>query len=111
MDYYNERLALISLEYNNGDQLIGPGLRAALAGGNRFEAWYKIRYFSNGDLLAGIAKRRYLEATLFGLFNSDSPSDTDAGEVIDAFLEPTHFNRIQVLNSLPLPRLEESIAE
>ncbi len=66
-----ERLALLSLAYNN---LIGPGkspsLRQALLDGDRAEAWYQIRYVSNGDQLPGIAKRRYQESELFGLYDN-----------------------------------------
>ncbi len=93
-DYSNEHLALISLEYNNGNLLIGNGLKGALSSGDRFEAWYQIRYWSNKYLERGIAKRRYLEADLFGVFSSDSPTTSEAKAVIDAFLEPAHFAKI-----------------
>ncbi len=40
--------------------LVGNGLLTALQQGNRAEAWYEIRYASNGNQLPGIAKRRYV---------------------------------------------------
>jgi len=71
----DERIALLSLVYNN---IVGfkdkaqtivksPNLLDALKAGNRAEAWYEIRYYSNKNALSetppdsapGIAKRRY----------------------------------------------------
>ncbi len=62
--YAEERLALFSLAYNS-PTLIGPKLTAAISDGNRAEAWYEIRYDSNGDDLPGIAKGRYYESEVF----------------------------------------------
>ncbi len=67
-----ERLALVSLAWNNPGELLGPGLRGALAAGDRAEAWFQIRYGSNGDQDAGIAKRRYYESEVFGLYDDDT---------------------------------------
>lgn len=80
-----ERVALLSLQYNN-PILIGPGLEGAVAAGDRAEAWYEIRYNSNGGTSesSGIAKRRFIEShffTLYGETNPDGdfrPSETDA---------------------------------
>ncbi|HEX9875714.1 MAG TPA: calcium-binding protein, partial [Gammaproteobacteria bacterium] len=91
-----ERLALVSLAYNN---LLGPrqvrqgvvtswkssNLRDAIAAGNRAEAWFEIRYNSNLGALVrdplsgpgGIAKRRYAESAYFGLYDEES-SDRQA---------------------------------
>ncbi len=84
-----ERLALFSLSYNTKDgakSLLGTGLKAGIINPNnaagRAEAWYQIRYVSNGDKLAGIAKRRFYEANTFGLYyNPASVSADDAKEV------------------------------
>ena len=38
-----ERIALVSLAFNNGGELLGPKLAAALKSGDRAEAWYEIR--------------------------------------------------------------------
>lgn len=97
-DYPDERLALISLEYNNGNTLVGDGLKTAMQNGDRFEAWYQIRYASNGGSSAsrGIAKRRYLESEIFGLFETNTPSDSEAEEVINDFLDSTLFSKIQL---------------
>ncbi|WP_310599361.1 calcium-binding protein, partial [Desulfobulbus sp.] len=73
-----ERVALVSLAWNNAGKLLGDGLKNALQSGNRAEAWYEIRYNSNGDVLPGIAKRRFYEAEIFGLYDSgDQARDKD----------------------------------
>lgn len=84
----NERIALLSLVYNN---VIGfkdnaqtkpksPLLLEAIKNGDRAEVWFEIRYNSNNganlSLRPGIAKRRYAESELFGLYNdpADAPN-------------------------------------
>jgi GH24 family phage-related lysozyme (muramidase) len=66
-----ERAALFSLCWN-GPSLLGPKLKAAIEGGNRAEAWYEIRYNSNGNGISGLANRRYVEAETFDLFDTDN---------------------------------------
>ncbi|OBS10429.1 lysozyme [Acidihalobacter prosperus] len=80
-----ERAALLSLTYNN---LIGPGksphLHAAIASSNRAEAWYQIRYNSNGGPAKsqpGIAKRRYDEAAIFGLYAPGAVTQAEALQI------------------------------
>ena len=87
LPYSTERAALLSLTYNN---LIGfkangepksKHLRDAILNGNRAEAWYEIRYKSNGgslDSQTGIGKRRYAEAAIFGLYNNGGAGLTEA---------------------------------
>jgi GH24 family phage-related lysozyme (muramidase) len=68
-----EHIVLLSLSFNSKTgktDLLGPGLRNAINSGNRAEAWYEIRYGSNGNQLPGIAKRRYQESELFGLYGN-----------------------------------------
>ncbi|WP_459203872.1 calcium-binding protein [Ralstonia pseudosolanacearum] len=65
-----EMMALATIIWSGGPGLIGPKLRAAISSGNRAEAWYEIRYNSNGDGQHG--KRRYIEAAVFGLYNDNS---------------------------------------
>jgi GH24 family phage-related lysozyme (muramidase) len=65
-----EREALFSLCWN-GPSLLGPKLKAAIESGDRAEAWYEIRYNSNGNGISGLANRRYVEAETFGLFDTD----------------------------------------
>lgn len=73
-----ERVALVSLAWNNANKLLGNGLKNALQTGNRAEAWYEIRYNSNGDVLPGIAKRRFYESEIFGLYETtDSAAGTN----------------------------------
>jgi GH24 family phage-related lysozyme (muramidase) len=64
-----EREALFSLCWN-GPSLLGPKLKAAIEAGDRAEAWYEIRYNSNGNGISGLANRRYVEAETFGLFDT-----------------------------------------
>jgi Ca2+-binding RTX toxin-like protein len=84
----NERVALVSLAYNSPTDkitgypnLLGPALGKALAAGDRAEAWYEIRYDSNGGTSpsSGIANRRYKESELFGLYNdANNVTEDDA---------------------------------
>lgn len=76
-----EREALFSLCWN-GPSLLGPKLKAAIEAGDRAEAWYEIRYNSNGNGIAGLANRRYVEAETFGLF--DTEGKASLGEAIKA---------------------------
>ena len=76
-----EREALFSLCWN-GPSLLGPKLKAAIEAGDRAEAWYEIRYNSNGNAIAGLANRRYVEAETFGLFDTDGKASL--GEAIQA---------------------------
>jgi Ca2+-binding RTX toxin-like protein len=66
-----EIIAFASLSWNGG---LGPKLKAAVASGNRAEAWFEIRYGSNAGSSEsnGLAARRFVEAELFGLYNNSS---------------------------------------
>ena len=82
-----ERIALTSMAYNQDDtkpllvKATGK-LLTAMISNNRPEAWYEIRYQSNGDKLPGVAKRRYYESQLFGLYdNANSVSEEEAKKV------------------------------
>lgn len=63
-----EGVALFSLYYNT-PKLIGEGLQTALKENNRFKVWFEIRYRSNRSKSKGIAKRRFAESNIFGLFD------------------------------------------
>lgn len=65
-----EYVALLSFAYINVDKLIGAGLRSGLKNNNRFKAWFEIRYNSNKGKDIGIAKRRFAESNVFGLFEN-----------------------------------------
>ncbi len=93
----SERLALVSLAYN-GLINVGksPSLRNAVQAGDRAEAWYEIRYNSNKNSTAatppadapGIAKRRFYESEVFGLYDNDNPtsvSDAEAKSVLQMY--------------------------
>ncbi|MEW5993497.1 MAG: calcium-binding protein, partial [Candidatus Zixiibacteriota bacterium] len=78
-----DRLALLSLAFNNAGELLGPNLRNALVTNNRAEAWYEIRYGSNRGQEIGVAKRRYFEAELFGLY--DDPLNVTESEAYQVY--------------------------
>ncbi|RDU71091.1 hypothetical protein CQA57_07960 [Helicobacter anseris] len=65
----SEGVALLSLYYNN-PTIIGRGLREAYEENNRFKMWFEIRYNSNKGKDIGIAKRRFAESNVFGLFKN-----------------------------------------
>ena len=75
-----ERMVLTDLAWNGGTGLLGQKLGDAIATGNRAEAWYQIRYKSNGGSSAsnGIAKRRYYESEVFGLYSLYNSGDSAA---------------------------------
>lgn len=75
-----ERTVLFSLAWNN-PSLIGPGLKRAIEHDNHAEAFYEIRYGSNGDALNGIAKRRYYESEKFGLYKDDFPDEAELRQI------------------------------
>lgn len=82
-----ERIALLSIAYTNAN-IIGPKLISAINNDNRAEAWYEIRYQSNDPeqsqaILEGIAKRRYYESEMFGLYKDlSNVTDNEAKNVI-----------------------------
>ena len=72
-----ERVALVSLAYNSSG-LLGTNLKAAINANDRAEAWFEIRYNSNGGDSReksgrGIARRRYIESEIFGLYDKSTP--------------------------------------
>lgn len=89
-----EFAALLSLKFNglspvvrdsNGNYLRNRKMLDAILQGNRAEAWFQIRYNSNGNDLAGLAKRRFFEADTFGLYSAGASrstiSDAEAKDV------------------------------
>ncbi|MBI5213889.1 MAG: hypothetical protein HY957_11070, partial [Nitrospirae bacterium] len=64
--------------------LIGYNLLTALENDNRAEAWYEIRYNSNGGSTRsrGIANRRYAESDLFSLYDAGSFTPAEAKEIM-----------------------------
>lgn len=79
----HEAVALLSLTYN-APSLIGPGLTKALFSGNRAEAWFQIRDYSNGSKSPGLAKRRFYEAHQFGLLPFQSAREAEAFQAMYA---------------------------
>ncbi|MEL7030129.1 MAG: calcium-binding protein, partial [Pseudomonadota bacterium] len=95
-----ERAAYLSLAYNGIIQGDGfsPNLNAAVEDGDRAEAWFEIRYNTNGGASrsTGIAKRRYVESHLHSLYDDveadGSVSELQALQVFRMFTK--HENRI-----------------
>ncbi|MDG1288064.1 MAG: hypothetical protein P8P30_10980 [Rickettsiales bacterium] len=85
----SERVTLLSLQYNS-PSLIGPNLEDAINNGERAEAWYEIRYDSNGGNSAsqGIANRRFAESETFQLYDDESNvSVNDAIQALQMYTE------------------------
>jgi hypothetical protein len=78
-----ERVSLFSLAWN-AFSLLGNELKTAIAGENRPEAWYQIRYDSNDGLNGppGLAKRRYFESQFFNLYDAGTLDPTQAQAII-----------------------------
>ena len=97
--YSRERAVFFSLAYNSRDanndgipDLLGDNLGKAIKNGNRAEAWFEIRYGSNLGDVPGIAKRRYYESDLFGLYNSGSVDEGEAKTIMRMYT--LHKNKI-----------------
>ncbi|GAB3380745.1 hypothetical protein [Lysobacter fragariae] len=81
MPLSDERIALVSLAYNRGTGMLAGIPRNsipehpvmdAIRDGDRAEAWFQVRYNcwgSNNDAEAGLRKRRFAEAHVFGLYD------------------------------------------
>lgn len=81
-----ERAVLISLAFGN-ENLINGALKTAInTHSDRAEAWFEIRFNSNGgeDPNTGIAKRRYIESEVFGLYDKGSSSPNNETEALYA---------------------------
>ncbi|MBN2832959.1 MAG: hypothetical protein JXK50_06500, partial [Campylobacterales bacterium] len=80
-----ERATLVSLAYNAMfTSAKSPSLIKAIKDDNRAEAWFHIRYASNGGVSEslGIADRRIQESDIFGLYDTGSIDDESAKEVM-----------------------------
>ncbi len=96
-----EKLALVSLGWNDSpnipNKLLNTGLGKALAKGDRATAWYEIRYNSNGGIdKEGVAKRRYIEAYLFGLYDADKATADEARQTYQMLSKGN--NRAKIIN-------------
>ena len=85
-----ERVAFVSIAYNRGVSRLDSRMQSfyqAIRDGNRAEAWFQIRYNALGTqdprFVNGIAKRRYLESQIFGLY--DDPNNVTAAEATSVF--------------------------
>jgi Ca2+-binding RTX toxin-like protein len=71
-----EMIALLSAQYTG---VFGPNIKAAIQNDKRAEAWFELRYASNADTKHTM--RRYLESELFGLYDNNGVSTTDAKDI------------------------------
>ena len=99
MPQSKERAALTSMAYNGGIGIIGPNLKNAIINDNRAEAWFEIRYNSNGgnSRSQGIANRRYSESDMFGLFDDGPLTVEGTKEVFRMFTK--HQSEINAYES------------
>ncbi len=93
-----ERAVLLSLSFNQtlSDPLLGPSLKSAMQAGDRAEAWFEIRYRSNGGSGSGapVAKRRLVESEIFGLYDNGL-TPANVGEALLAYrMASKHANWI-----------------
>lgn len=92
-----EEIALGSLIWTGGTGLIGKHLQAAIASGNRSEAWFEIRYDSNGgQYQQATAKRRYCEAAMFGLYSD--PNNVTQAEALQVYRMATKHTIYKLLS-------------
>ncbi|MFZ2890516.1 Calx-beta domain-containing protein, partial [Sulfuricurvum sp.] len=105
-----ELIALIDIAYNG---VIGSNLASAVKNGNRAEAWFQMRYMSNGGESyklygTGIANRRISESNGFSLTQPSMTQD-DYKQIMrmytlhkDKIYEVEHDNSIPLKNSDPV---------
>lgn len=91
----DERIALVSLAYNRGVGMLNGmpvsnvpehAVVDAVRDGDRAEAWFQMRYNcwgSNNDAEAGLRKRRFAEAQVFGLY--DDPNNVTPDEARNVY--------------------------
>ena len=82
-----ELIALVSMVYNGGAGMIGPGIRTALNSGDRVAAWYEIRYASNRERNNGVQNRRVSESDLFGLYDNQNNININEAKQTIRYLE------------------------
>lgn len=98
MPFSEERVAFVSLTYNRGVSAVNTKMQAffaAIGNQDRAEAWYQIRYNSNGLQNAsdptqganGIASRRYAESDLFGLYENAPTTEPEARSIFRMYTE------------------------
>ena len=95
MPLSDERIALVSLAYNRGVGMLNGIPRSgvpehaimdAVRDGDRAEAWFQMRYNcwgSNNEAEAGLRKRRFAEAQVFGLY--EDPSNVTPDEARNVY--------------------------
>lgn len=108
MPLSRERAVLLDLTYNGGTGLLGNKLVSAIENGDRAEAWFEIRYNSGGSL----AKRRYVESQIFGLYDDANPSASyrpSENSALDIFRMYTkHESKITAFDSAHFNELIET---
>lgn len=86
-----EMIALASMTWNGGGNILGAKLRDAVVRGDRAEAWFQIRYASNKSRSGGLAARRFVEAELFGLYDDPAGNHASAEEAKKVYAMFTRY--------------------
>lgn len=109
-----EYVALMAMFYNQKatNPLIGEKLLSALRDGSRAEAWFEIRYNSNGGASSGrgIANRRYAESNTFGLYENTTLNDAEAKSIFQMYTEHRETIYTYEGNTRTSPATGESFA-
>jgi len=82
-DGSTEQVATGLLVWNGGSGILGNAIKRDIDAGNRAEAWYELRYNSNAGASRsiGIAKARFMESSLFGLYDAGNVSYDEATNI------------------------------
>lgn len=112
-----ERMAIVSLAYNRGVAALQGNVRTgvpehpvmnAIREGDRPEAWFQVRYNCWGSaeerFEGGLRKRRFAEATVFGLYDDPSNVSLDEAESVLRMhgLHRTEIDRVEGAFGTPL---------
>lgn len=90
----HERVALVSVTYNRGvGAMRGHPVFDAIGAGNRYEAWYQLRYNcwgSREDMEGGLRKRRFAESEVFGLYDDRANVSVEEAAEVYAMYRTYH---------------------
>lgn len=82
----------------NGALASSLALKTAIQNDDRPSAWYEIRYRTNRTQVVGVAKRRFMESALFGLFTDTANVSPEEAKAAYRFLQD-HRNQILAYES------------
>lgn len=107
-----ERAVLVSLAWGS-EALISNSLKTAIVtDDDRAEAWFEIRYRSNGESQGGIAKRRFMESEIFGLYDTGNHNpDSEEGALKALRMYTKHELKISNYETTWSSRIAEANAD